>query len=344
MIMRNLSSILCVTFSVLMMLGVTASCEKDTLNPSVEDLPSEDFQYSVLEKRQLKQFTWAPESNTGPLSNGEESIRQLYVTAFNEVTLEATTPVNVSSSQPGFVAVEKVTSKKYRLVYKGDGASHIKVWNGTEGQNAIVKGFDVIGIEYVDIKGLRFSLGTDKDHTKNPVFVFSRFTTSRPPICCNFPDDTPNEDSKARPKTSDFMCMPYQKPMWYDYDYGEYGTYRVDTTQGALLTFEGVEPENASFRTVTSFESEWDAYRDFTRRMARDGYFNEGDYVWPNIHSCNYDVSYFTSPEDPTDMWVEWNSDCYIAVLRIPVAEGARYYYVFRAQDEEYEPIFPDVN
>ena len=57
MIMRNLSSILCVTFSVLMMLGVTASCEKDTLNPSVEDLPSEDFQYSVLEKRQLKQFT-----------------------------------------------------------------------------------------------------------------------------------------------------------------------------------------------------------------------------------------------------------------------------------------------
>jgi len=326
------------------MLGVTASCEKDTLNPPVEDLPSEDFQYSVLEQRQLKQFTWAPESNTGPLSNGEESIRQLYVTAFNEVTLEASTPVNVSSSQPGFVAVEKVTSKRYRLVYKGDGASHIKVWNGTEGQNAIVKGFDVIGIEYVDIKGLRFSLGTGKDHTKNPVFVFSRFTTSRPPICCNFPEDTPNEDSKARPKTSDFMCMPYQKPMWYNYDYGEYGTYQEDVTQGALLTFEGVEPENASFRTITSFESEWDAYRGLTSTMVLTGYFNEGDYVWPNIHSCNYDVSHFTSSEDPTDMWISWASDCYIALLRIPVAEGVRYYYVFRAQDEKYEAIFPDVN
>ena len=344
MIMRNLSSILCVTLSVLLMLGVTASCEKDTLNPPVEDLPSEDFQYSVLEQRQLKQFTWAPESNTGPLSNGEESIRQLYVTAFNEVTLEASTPVNVSSSQPGFVAVEKVTSKRYRLVYKGDGASHIKVWNGTEGQNAIVKGFDVIGIEYVDIKGLRFSLGTGKDHTKNPVFVFSRFTTSRPPICCNFPEDTPNEDSKARPKTSDFMCMPYQKPMWYNYDYGEYGTYQEDVTQGALLTFEGVEPENASFRTITSFESEWDAYRGLTSTMVLTGYFNEGDYVWPNIHSCNYDVSHFTSSEDPTDMWISWASDCYIALLRIPVAEGVRYYYVFRAQDEKYEAIFPDVN
>ena len=320
------------------------SCKKEPLNPPVEDLPAVDFQYSVLEQRQMKAFNWAPESNTGPLSNGEESIKQLYVTSFNEVTLEASTPVNISSSQPGFVAVEKVTSKKYRLVYKGDGASHIKVWNGTEGQNAIVKGFDVIGLEYVDIKGLRFSLGTDKDHTKNPVFVFSRFTLSRPPICCNFPEDTPNEDSKARPKTSDFMCMPYQKPMWYDYDYGEYGTYREDVTQGALLTFEGVEPENASFRTVTSFESEWDVYRGLTSTMVLTGYFNEGDYVWPNIHSCNYDVSHFTSSEDPTDMWISWASDCYIALLRIPVAEGARYYYVFRANDEECVPIFPDVN
>ena len=178
------------------LLFASIACQKD-LNPPVEQLPAVDFQYSVLEQRQLKAFTWAPESNAGPLSNGEESIKQLYVTAYNEVTLEANSPVNVSSSQPGFVSVEKVTSKKYRLVYKGDGASHIKVWNGTEGQNAIVKGFDVIGLEYVDIKGLRFSLGTDKDHTKNPVFVFSRFTTSRPPICCNFPDDSPNEDSKA---------------------------------------------------------------------------------------------------------------------------------------------------
>ena len=320
------------------------SCKKEPLNPPVEDLPAVDFQYSVLEQRQMKAFNWAPESNTGPLSNGEESIKQLYVTSFNEVTLEASTPVNVSSSQPGFVAVEKVTSKKYRLVYKGDGASHIKVWNGTEGQNAIVKGFDVIGLEYVDIKGLRFSLGTDKDHTKNPVFVFSRFTTSRPPIRCNFPDDSDNEDKKGRPGTSDFMCMPYQKPKWYNYDYDEYGRYEVDVTQGALLTFEGVEPENASFRTVTSFESEWDAYYNYTSRMARDGYFNEGDYVWPNIHSCNYDVSYFTSLEDPTDIWIDWASECYIALLRIPVLEGARYYYVFRADDEVYELIYPDID
>ncbi|MBE6253711.1 MAG: hypothetical protein E7109_09415 [Bacteroidales bacterium] len=315
----------------------------DKLNPPVEDLPASDFQYVVKEQRQLKDFTWEDQGG-GVLSNGEESICQLYVTSFNEVSLEASTPVNISSSQPGYVAVEKVTSKKYRLVYKGDGASHIKVWNGTEGQNAIVRGFDVIGIEYVDIKGLRFSLGTDKDHTKNPVFVFSRFTTSRPPIRCNFPDDTDNIDKNGRPGTSDFMCMPYMKPMWYNYDYGEYGRYEEDITQGALLTFEGLEPENASFRTITSFESEWDAFRDFTRRMARDGYFNEGDYVWPNIHSCNYDVSHFTSPEDPTDMWISWNSDCYIALLRIPVAEGARYYYVFRANDEECVPIYPDVN
>lgn len=325
------------------LLFVSIACQKD-LNPPVEDLPAVDFQYSVLEQRQLKAFTWAPESNTGPLSNGEESIKQLYVTSFNEVTLEASTAVNISSSQPGFVAVEKVTSKKYRLVYKGDGASHIKVWTGTEGQNAIVKGFDVIGVEYIDIKGLRFSLGTDKDHTKNPIFVFSRFTTSRPPIRCNFPEDTDNIDKNGRPGTSDFMCMPYQKPMWYNYDYGEYGRYEMDVTQGALLTFEGVEPENASFRTVTSFESEWDALRGYTRSMVRRGAFNEGDYVWPNIHSCNYDVSHFTSADDPTDMWIDWPYDCYMALIRIPVLEGARYYYVFRADDEECIPIYPDTD
>lgn len=329
-------------FATIALFAIVA-CEKQPLNPPTEKLPATDFDYSVLERRELKQFTWEPKSNTGPLANGEEKIEQLYVTAFNEVTLETSAPVNVSSSQPSFVTVEKVNTKKYRLIYKGDGAARIKVWNGTEGQGAIIKEFDVIGQQYIDIKGLRFSLGTDKDHTKNPVFIFSRFTTSRPPIRCKFPEDADNEDKKGRPSTSDFMCMPYQKPMWYNYDYGEYGRYQVDVTQGALLTFEGIEPENASFRTITSFESEWDAYYNYTSRMARDGYFNAGDYVWPNIHSCNYDVSNFTSPEDPTDIWIDWASECYIALLRIPVAEGARYYYVFRAQDEEYEAIFPDV-
>ena len=56
----------------------------DKLNPTVEDLPASDFQYVVKEQRQLKGFTWEDQGG-GVLSNGEEAICQLYVTAYNEV-------------------------------------------------------------------------------------------------------------------------------------------------------------------------------------------------------------------------------------------------------------------
>lgn len=334
-----------VLLGVLALFPLLPGCKKD-LNPPVQDLPAAEFNYSVSEQRQLKAFTWEPQSNTGPLSNGEESINQLYVTAYNEVTIQVSANVNVSSSKPDVVAVEKVSSgsRSFRLVYKGDGASTIKLWNGTEGSNAVVKSFSVVGREFIDVTGLRFSLGTNKDHTQNPVFVFSRFTTSRPPIRCNFPDDNQNIDKSGRPTTSDFMSGPYEKPMWYNFDYGEYGRWEGDKSSGALLTFEGLEPENASFRTFTSFESEWDSFYDFTNRMAQRGTIEPGEYVWPNINSCNVDASQFLDSEDPTDMWIPFTGDVYIYLIRIPVSSGAKYFYCFRAMDEEFEPIYPDID
>ena len=310
-----------------------ASCEKEPINPPVEQLPAVDFQYSVLEQRQLKAFTWAPESNTGPLSNGEESIKQLYVTAYNEVTLEANSPVNVSSSQPGFVAVEKVTSKKYRLVYKGEGTSMIKLWNGPDGAGQIIKSFTVKSQESVPLEGIMFN------YAGQPLPI-THFTTSRPPLLANLPDDWVNED-KTRPNTSDFLLEPYKKPMIWQDGEGETeverhnnGDFVEDPDQGALLVFEGLIPENASFRTVESFESEFQVWWDRLKRMVDAGVVEPGEYdgLWPNVKDNPKDVSEYIGSK----MWIAiCNERFYMASLKFN-APGSKFFYLYHAK-ENYE-------
>ncbi|MBE6252319.1 MAG: hypothetical protein E7109_02215 [Bacteroidales bacterium] len=307
------------------LLFASIACQKD-LNPPVENLPAVDFQYSVLEQRQLKAFTWTPASNSGPLSNGEESIKQLYVTAFNEVVIEASSPVNVSSTQPGYVAVEKVTSKKYRLVYKSDGTSHIKIWNGTEGQNAVVKGFDVIGLEYVDVTGLRFTYGGEP-------LVVKHVVNSRPKVYCKKGDEDPQ--FPQRPKETDFTWFQYIKPnIWVDDpDKPGYGTFVVDPTQGALMRFEGFEPENTSFRTVSAFESEWDFCFHMTERLSSRGYIEEGMYTnWPNESGVNKDVGEYAGRE----IWIaEVGAPTYVACVKVDTKNSTKYLLLYHGEEPE---------
>lgn len=308
----------------MVLLFASIACQKDG-NPPVENLPAVDFQYSVLEQRQLKAFTWTPASNSGPLSNGEESIKQLYVTAFNEVVIEASSPVNVSSTQPGYVAVEKVTSKKYRLVYKADGTSHIKIWNGTEGQNAVVKGFDVIGLEYIDVAGLRFTYGGEP-------LVVKHVANSRPKVYCKKGDEDPQFPQRS--KETDFTWWQYKKPnVWVDDpDKPGYGTFVTDPTQGALMRFEGFEPENTSFRTVIDFESEWDFCFHKTMLMQESGYFEEGMYAnWPNERGVNKDINEYAGRE----IWIaDLGAPMYIACVKVDTKNGTKYLLLYYGDNE----------
>ncbi len=309
-----------------------ASCKKDEPNPPTQDLPAKDFSYTLTEKRQMKEFTW--QSVNGSLTNGEEKINSLFVTAYNEVSLNVTADVNVKSDKPEYVLVSKSSSsnQSFKLSYKGDGPATIILWNGTEGKDKIEKKFVVTGKDVIDVTGLRFTYGPSKNHLENEEIIFSRYSTSRPPLRCNFPDDTKNEDAPGRPTTSDFMCLPYWKPnIWNE----EKQRFVDDPTQGAQLYFEGLEPENASFRTVTAFESEWDVYRGLSKTIMNIGCFNEGDYkLLPNEHECNKDVSQFTSR--PVATWTTYTNDVYFCCVKIPVASGARFYYVYRAKEEAY--------
>ncbi len=321
-------------FSQILVVAVVllTSCSKANLNPPVQDLKAADFTYTITEQRQLKEFTWT--NVNGFLTNGEEKINALFVTAYNEVTLNVTVDVNIKSDKPEYVAVEKLTSgsRSFKLSYKGDGPATITLWNGTEGVDKIEKKFVVTGKEVIDVTGLRFTYGPSKNHLENEVVVFSRFSASRPPIRCNFPDDGKNIDAPGRPTTSDFMCAQYWKPSIWD---REKETFVPDPTQGAQLYFEGLEPENASFRTITAFESEWDVYRGLSKTIMSMGCFNEGDYkLLPNAHECSKDVSEFTSI--PVATWTVYVKDVYFACVKIPVTSGARFYYVYRAKEEAY--------
>ncbi len=308
----------------------TVSCHKDDPNPPTQDLKSQVFEYSITELRQTKEFTWT--SVNGYLTNGEEKINTLYATKYNEVTLKTTAPVNVSSVDPNVVCVEKINDTAFKLCYKTDGSTVIRMWNGTEGVDKIQKEFAIQGKEVIDITGLRFSYGPSKNHLENEQFVFSRYTTSRPLLRCHKPDDNINIDAVGRPTTSDFMCKQYWKPnVWNE----EKQRFVPDPTRGALLYFEGLEPENASFRTVTAFESEWDVLRHLTENGIETGCFKEGDYEFlPNEYTCNNDISDFTSR--PVATWATFCHDVYVVSVKIPVESGVRFYYVFRAKDEEY--------
>lgn len=106
------------------------SCQKD---PNIDTgLAAEKFTLSAHERRcqeTEKTFDWTI-SPSGKTDSVDESIDDMYVTTVNELTLSSTASVNVSSTNPKAVAVQKLSATSYRLTYVADGEADIQVWNG----------------------------------------------------------------------------------------------------------------------------------------------------------------------------------------------------------------------
>lgn len=322
--------------------AAVVSCKKDA-NPAVQDLPGKTFSISITEQRDKATFDWSVSG--GKTVNPKETIQELCVTAYNTVTLSTGgVEVNVSSSDPTVVGVEKVGSgsSSYRLVYKGGSGDNakvglvtIKVWNGT-GSGEIAQSFTVKGLEFVDVEGLRFNYGSEYwDQEGNYItcegetLIVKNVSWSRPPLVCKQGDGA-NEDVKRSGKT-DFTWRQYEKHNIYDY---EKETFVVDPKTGALMRFEGFEPENASFRTLTAFESEWDYYRNMTMYLLADGSIQPGEYAdWPNVSGINADVSDYIGKE----IWVYGiGAPTYVACLSVPVSGNrTKYLYLYYNSEED---------
>lgn len=324
--------------------AAVVSCHKDE-NPAVQDLPGKTFSISITEQRDKATFDWSVSG--GKTVNPKETIQELCVTAYNTVTLSTGgVEVNVSSSDPTVVGVEKVgsSSSSYRLVYKGGSGDNakvslvtIKVWNGT-GSAEIAQRFTVKGLEFVDVEGLRFNYGSeywDMDgnyvECEGETLIVKNVSWSRPPLVCKQGDGA-NEDVKRSGKT-DFTWTQYKKPNIYDY---EKETFITDPKTGALMRFEGLEPENASFRTLTAFESEWDYYRNMTMYLLADGNIQPGEYDnWPNVTGINADVSDYVGRE----IWVyQLGAPTYVACLSVPVSGNkTKYLYLYYTPEGEHK-------
>ena len=314
-----------------------ASCNKTPQNPKPVDLPGKAFTISITENRDQATFEWAVEG--GKTVNPAETIQELCVTAFNTVTLKTGgVDVNVSSSDPTVVVVEKVgtSSSSYSLVYKGGsgdnakvGLATIKVWNGS-GAAEVSQSFTVKGLEFVDVEGLRFNYGSeywDQDGNyitcEGETLIVKNVSWNRPPLVCKQGDGA-NEDIGRSGKT-DFTVSQYLKKPIYD---EEKQTFVPDPKQGALMRFEGLEPENASFRTLTAFESEWDYYRNMTDGLVSEGIIQPGEYDnWPNVTGINADVSDYIGRE----IWMTGSgAPTYVACLSVPVSGNrTKYLYLY---------------
>jgi len=330
--MRN--SILMLSLGALLTL---VSCNRE--NPKPLDLPGLPFEASLTEVRSSKTFHWRVfQDDLGHwiTDNGEESIRTLYVTAYNSpVVLETTSEVNVESSDAKVIAVERKAegnNRVFYLLYKGEGQATIRMWNGS-GSGEVSQSFGAQGREYVALEGILFTYGGEP-------LPITHYTTSRPPLLANLPDDWVNED-KTRPNTSDFLLEPYKKPMIWQDGEGETeverhnnGDFVEDPDQGALLVFEGLIPENASFRTVESFESEFEVWWNKLQRMINAGIVEPGEYdgLWPNVKDNPKDVSEYIGAK----MWIAiCNERFYMASLKFK-APGSKFFYLYHAK-ENYE-------
>lgn len=320
----------------LVLAGLLTACQ-ESLNPPVEQLPAAQFDYTILEQRtEHKEFHWA-EVN-GVLDNGEESTKMLYVTAYNDVTLNVTAPVNVCSSDPKVVSVERIGSSgsSFKLHYKADGAATITMWNGTEGKDKIQRSFSVAAVEFIDVKGIVFEW-------EGKELVITRHSSSRPgDIATNDADDV--DKRKAYPgqrneSETDFFAKHLDKPaiwVWDNWPEDQVNGHRIpDPDQGALLVFKGITPENASFRTITCFESEFDYLLSYNAIIrVRSGYTEGPNHgPWPNDVSIDRDISCYVG----TDTWVAGlQLSFYMAGLRFKCGNTSKYFYLWysRTADE----------
>ena len=319
--------------------AAVVSCHKDE-NPAVQDLPGKTFSISITEQRDKATFDWSVSG--GKTVNPKETIQELCVTAYNTVTLSTGgVEVNVSSSDPTVVGVEKVGSgsSSYRLVYRGGSGDNakvslvtIKVWNGT-GAAEVSQRFTVKGIEAVEVTGLRYMWYECDKSVLSEVKYFvtwtgpdtyeTRTVKERRYLTYIDKECVASHELSFVPKMRElsngadvvsFEDIPFGYDAVFYKNYNEIDEDGVDHYVGNYyhgheLTFLGLEPENASFRTILSFESEYDMHNMHTiwkdggycngheeGELAEDrmpGYpkRNPADYAWLNSKTVNKDVS-----------------------------------------------------
>lgn len=348
----------CAFISCLLLLSAVFSCKRADGNPDVKDLPGKEFTLSLTEKREKAVFEWTVNPLTGETDNGVESIKTLNITRYNTVELYSTYPVNVKSSNTSCVKVKALdgTGLKFELTYEGsDGDVTIEAWNG-EGDGMKSQMIRLRAQWAVELSGLKFLYGENHRLSKNPYIgepypftemeeiIANRYVLYRPSITANesLQSDIDNEGRlNSRNMETDFLVLPYHRPSYWS---DELQRTIIDFSEGALMRFVGPEPENASFRTALSFESEWDAaYRmtdalEATRYGLGTGYsyIEKGQYSWPNVYECEKDISAFTGAE----MWMAaCNRNIYMTVAKIHVklpsgAGETRYYYLYHQTEQ----------
>ena len=321
------------------------ACEKEPLNPPVEDLPGSPFDVTLDEIRDQMPITWTLQGTNTFENSLNESIKTPVVTDVegNSFILKATAKVNVESSATNCVAIQAVgtSGKEFRLTYKGEGATTIKVWNGS-GTSAVTKSFHVESRDKIEVEGLWFRYGYNHRVSENPNLtepypfteaedlIVKHPLTSRPNniIACEEDIRNGNED-RGRPTYCDFSTLPYQRPWWYvwvdENDHSKGDMLIDDITSGCELEFVGLYPENCSYRRILAFESEWEFKERRIQTAIRVGYIKEDDEYthWPNVRDCNVDVSEFSGRK----LWVPSAGNEYVALVKV-ATPNPKYFFM----------------
>lgn len=348
--MRKTNHIIFMT-AVIAALAIFTSCKKDNPeaphNPTEETLSPKSFEVSLTEERQTKTFTWDV-SASGSTDNHEESIKDLYVTKYNSVILNATADVNVKAETPAVVSVTRLNNRTYTLEYKSDGQTKITVWNGN-GSSRFERSFRVYGKEYIDITGVKFLWYKYDKATK---------TCSDAIISINHFKDKPIElgDNVYRePRMGNLQDVESKSDFILDSDYNDWNNRFVigindeglwdlldRKMYGHEMKFLGFEPENTSFRHVLGFQSDYmgeGRYRD----MVNAGQIKWGEYEWLNNDKTNCDVDDLKGIEAYLGSEGRFsNQPFYMAVLTVD-ADKKRYYYFYHSMNSDPEPTEDDI-
>ena len=300
-------------------------------NPEEKTIVSKPFDVSLTEVRQSKTFTWTVDA-AGATDNGEESIKELCVTKYNEVTLKATEDVNVKSDKPEYVSVTRVDDRTYVLEYKADGPARIQVWNG-EGTDRCERSFRVSAKECVDITGVKFlwyKYVRETDSCEDDVITISHFKTKPIPICTEPYYYNASGEVAERETENDFYFYEDNNDWDRIYLFDERGNILGDSGYCHEMTFLGFEPENASFRNIIDFHSEWKFAANRYQDALKSDTYKAGDYDWPNVSALNKDVNDVVGSK--ANLWFFGGTMCYMAVIHIK-ADTDRYYYLYHRKD-----------
>lgn len=243
--MRHFISIITLAALLLLAAGCTPG---NKYNPEVRDLPACAFTLTADETRGTDHVLPWTISKDGRTDSLEESIDDMYVTAYNQLTLNVEPDaagfqgVNVRSTNANIVRVTKVDDKHYSLSYIADGEATVEVWNGKSGSEQKTA-FRVKAQKVIEVEKVIWLL----DDKELECHLFKSF-----------------EEIAAYEKT--ITEEPYDSSI-FPFSFGKlYDRNEWDETSGVLtvlhyLRFGRLVPENASARKV-NFDPKYFFYNE----------------------------------------------------------------------------------